>query len=354
MTSKERIRAALARKPVDRLPASMNCVQTTWENLMKHFNVDNIDAVQEILNIDTRIMDLPPFIGKRNPDYVNADGETVKHHPMGYGYVDKWNGVEFNSHVVDYPLDYIETWEDFYAYDKWVNPDDFDYDAVTAFCDKHADKAIRIGWPGPYQNITHLMSAEKFYIMMIEEPEIIQAILDRHCDSTLEIYRRMFVASGDRIDFMKVCDDYGTQTSLLFSVDMWEEFFAKNTKRYVKLCHEHNAFYMQHSCGAIRQIIPNIIACGADALEPIQKVVGMEPAGLKKDFGDKLCFQGGVDTQYILPQGTPEEVLAETLNVIKGFDAINNSGYILASSQDLEGDVSVENIIAMFSARDYI
>ncbi len=351
MTSKERIRAALQHQPVDRVPSTMQCVEAAWEKLMKHFDVDNIDDVQEKLDIDTRLMDLPPYIGPEHPVYKNEDGEDVFWNPMGFSYVNKWNGAEFNWHVIDYPMDSINTWEDFEAYDKWVNPDHFDYNAVAEFCKKHSDKAIRIGWPGPYQNITHLINANKFYIMMSLQPDLLKAILNRHCDSTLEIYRRMFEASGNTIDFVKCCDDYGTQLSLLFSPAMWDDFFADNTKRYVDLCHEHNAFYMQHSCGAVRKIIPNLIACGVDALEPIQKVVGMEVDGLKADFGDKICFQGGVDTQYILPLGTKEEVLEETKRIITAMSP--NSGYILAPSQDFEGDVPVENILALYQARDF-
>lgn len=350
MTSKERIRAALAGKPVDRVPCTMQCVESTWEKLMEHFKVDNIYDVQDILDIDTRIMDLPPYIGELPEPYVNEDGETVYHHPLGYDYVMKWNGVEFNSHVVYYPLDNIETMEEFEAYDAWVDPDKYDYEAVKAFCDTYPDKAIRIGWPGPYQTVTSLMNCEQFYIMMMEEPELIQAILDRHCDRMLEIYRRMFEAAEGRIDFLKCCDDYGTQISLLFSPNMWNEFFAANTKRFVKLCHEYNAFYMQHSCGAVRGIIPNIIACGVDAIEPLQKVVGLEPEGLVEDFGNQLCFQGGIDTQHILPLGTPEEVRAETEAVLRTFSKVN--GYILGPSQDFEGDVPVENIVALYSARE--
>ena len=80
-----------------------------------------------------------------------------------------------------------------------------------------------------------------------------------------------------------------------------------------------------------------MINCGVDALEPLQKVIGMEPAELKKDFGDKLCFQGGVDTQYLLPHGTPIEVKEETENIIETLN--DNGGYILAPSQTFEGDV---------------
>ncbi len=106
---------------------------------------------------------------------------------------------------------------------------------------------------------------------------------------------------------------------------------------------------MQHSCGAIREIIPNLIECGVDAIEPIQKVIGLEPADLKENYGDKLIFQGGVDTQGVLPLGTAEEVLEETKKVVSEFS--KNGGYILAPSQDFEGDVPIENILALYNVR---
>lgn len=105
---------------------------------------------------------------------------------------------------------------------------------------------------------------------------------------------------------------------------------------------------MQHSCGAVRKIIPNLIECGVDALEPIQKVEGMDVDELKAEYGDKLLFQGGVDTQHILPNGTPEEVYAESTRVIKAL--YKNGGYILCGSQDLQADVPVENVKAMYEA----
>lgn len=350
MTSKERIRAAIARQQPDRVPSTMQCVESAWEKLMKHFGVDSIDAVQDILDIDTRIMDLPPYIGPEKPPFVNADGEMEYTHPFGgYRYVNKWNGAEYNWHMVHFPLGHIETWEQFEAYDQWPNPDHFDYGAVKDFCDKHEGRAIRIGWPGPYQVFTMLYPAEKFYMLMVDEPELVQAMLNRYCDSSLAIYERMFEASGDRIDILRCCDDYGTQRGLLFGPDMWDEFFAENTKRFVELAHKHNCFYLQHSCGAIRSIIPNMIRCGVDLIEPLQKVQGLEVDGLKQDFGNQVSFQGGVDTQGVLPFGTPEEVRVETERIIRALS--QGGGYILAPSQDFEGDVPVENILALYEAR---
>ncbi|MFA5688296.1 MAG: uroporphyrinogen decarboxylase family protein [Kiritimatiellales bacterium] len=119
--------------------------------------------------------------------------------------------------------------------------------------------------------------------------------------------------------------------------------------KYPNLCHQHNIFYVQHSCDVIRSIIPYFIECGVDVLDPIQKVTNMEPEGLKRDFGDKLCFHGGIDTQKLLPHGTPEEVRAEAEHFIEVLN--RNGGYILGPSQNFEGDVPVENILALYAAR---
>ena len=327
----------------------MQCVETAWDNLKKHFQVNTEEEIMDILEIDTRIMDIPPYIGPEHPPYKNEKGETVLTHPFGYEYINKWNGVEYNWHIIGTPYDVMQTMEDVENFDGWINPDHYDYRAVKDFCDRHDDKAIRIGWPGPYQVFTLMYNTEEFYVNMIDQPDLLKAMLNKYCDASLEMYERMFEASGDRIDIIRVCDDYGSQMTTLFSPDMWDEFFAENTKRFVDLAHKHNCYYMQHSCGAVRGIIPNLIACGIDALEPIQKVKGMDVDELKAAYGAKILFQGGVDTQGVLPFGTPQEVFDETTRIIRAM--YRDGGYILAPSQDFEGDVPVENILALYEAR---
>lgn len=349
MNSKERVRTALQRKAPDRVPATMQCVETAWDNLKKYFYTDDVDDIMEKLDIDTRIMDLPPYIGPELPTLIGKNGEKEYTHPFGWRYVNKWNGVEYNAHTVYYPLENVESLEELEKFVQWPNPDHYDYEAVKRFCDKHQDKAIRIGWPGPYQVFTFMYPAEDFYVMMAEDPELVHAMLDRYSQCYLEIYERMLEAGDGAIDILKCCDDYGTQISLLFSPAMWDEYFAENTKKLVKLAHKYNCFYMQHSCGAVRQIIPNLIQCGVDCLEPVQKVPGMEVDTLKAEFGDRISFQGGVDTQNLLPHGTPEEVRKETEYIIETMN--KSGGYILAPSQDFEGDVPIENIIALYEAR---
>ncbi len=104
---------------------------------------------------------------------------------------------------------------------------------------------------------------------------------------------------------------------------------------------------MLHSCGAIREFIPDMIALGADILDPIQVAAkGMDPAGLKRDVGDRLAFHGGVCTQRTLPFGTPKDVEDAVLDRVATLGA--GGGYILASSHDLSADAPPENIVAMY------
>ncbi len=348
MTSKERVRIAISRKAPDRVPATMQCVETAWEKLKRAFQTDNVDDIMDRLEIDTRIMALPPYIGPELP-VSQIKGETVYTHSFGYRYVNKWNGIEYNSHTVYYPLRGIGTMEQLERFDQWPDPDDYDYEAVKRFCDRHKDKAIRIGWPGPYQVFTFFYPAEDFYLLMAEDPELVQAMLSRYSQFYLELYERMLEAGDGAIDILCCCDDYGTQKSLLFGPDMWDEYFAENTRKLTQLAHKYGCYYMQHSCGSVRRIIPNLIACGVDVLEPVQKVAGMEVDTLKSEFGNRIAFQGGVDTQKLLPLGTPEEVRKETEYIIETMNV--NGGYILAPSQDFEGDVPVENILALYEAR---
>jgi uroporphyrinogen decarboxylase len=326
----------------------MECVETCWQNLMKHYGKSTPSEVQEHFKIDIRSIDAP-YIGPELKSRLNSKGQLEMQHPYGYWYIHAWNGVEFNDITTHHPLDAINTLEGLKNY-EWPNPDYFDYESIKRQCDANKDKAIQIGWPGAYQLVTFLRSAEKLYMDMALEPEFSQMIFDKFVDFEMEYYQRMFEAADGQIDIIRPCDDYGTQSSLLFSVEMWRDFFEKNTRRLVSLTHGYDAFYMQHSCGAIRPIIPELINCGVDILDPVQKVAGLEPVSLKNDFGSKLTFHGGIDTQNLLPFGKPDEVRKETKHFI---DVLyRDGGYILAPSQSFEGDVPVENIEALYMSRD--
>lgn len=345
MTSKERVRRALQHLPVDRIPAHFECTSAVSEKLMKHYGFTTHEEILEKFEIDIRCVDAK-YIGTELPKYIDVDGNEVTTDYWGCKNKRVWTGSEYNSITCFHPLDEIETLEGLDNY-PWPSADWFDYSIVTEFCQKNADKAIMIGHPGPFQIATFLRNMDKLFVDMALEPEFAQKIYDKMVDFELDYYERMLIAGQGLIDIIRPHDDYGTQISLLFSVDMWRQFFKENTKKLVDLTHKYGAFYQQHSCGAIQPIIPELIACGVDVLEPLQKVNGLEATVLQEMFGGKICFQGGIDTQVILPFGTVEEVIKETEHYM---DTLHKEGgYVLMASQYFEGDVPIENIEAVYS-----
>ncbi|MCK5878382.1 MAG: methyltransferase [Holophagae bacterium] len=348
MTSKERIRAVVEHSQPEGIPTDMQCVGVVWEKLMKHYGLGSVKAVQDHFDIDIRIVQ-PSYTGPELKSVVNERGETESSTFFGFRSVDVWNGVEYTSNVVFHPLEEMETPEEVENY-NWPVAEWFDYEEVKRQCAEHEGRAIRIGGIGAHQLATLMRGPEKVYLDMAANPDFAQTMFDKCLEFQLEYYDRMFKAADGQIDILCINDDFGTQISMLFSLEMWHSFFAENTRRLTDLAHKHGAFFMQHSCGAVRPIIPEMIQCGVDVLDPIQKVVGMEPEGLKKDFGDQIAFHGGIDTQHLLPNGTPEQVRAEAVHFINVLN--RNGGYILSPSQDFEGDVPIENIEALYSARD--
>lgn len=346
MNSKERVRKAICHKETDYVPADYWAIPEATAKLMKHFQTENIDDVYNQLKTDIVWIE-PKYIGPELKTYREGD-DIIRETFFGNYLRFHWNGFEYNALAHYLPLDEMTTVKEVEGY-RWPNPDWFDYESLKPLCDRYQDKAILIGDQGVYQYATFMRSAEKLYMDMLLEPELAKAIFRKFSEFEVEYYGRMMEACDGQFDILRVCDDYGTQNSMLFSREMWDEFFAENTKKLTVLSHKHGGYYMQHSCGAVRPIIPNLIECGVDILNPLQKVVGLEPQSLKDEFGDRICFQGGIDTQFLLPQGTPEEVDKEARKYIEILG--KNGGYILNGSQALEGDVPVENIIAMYNAR---
>ena len=128
-----------------------------------------------------------------------------------------------------------------------------------------------------------------------------------------------------------------------------DRYVFKPLKRMADVVHREGVKLMFHSCGAVREVIPDLIACGVDVLNPLQPAAkGMEPAGLKKDFGKEIAFHGGIDIQYLLPQKTPDVVTAEAHRVARIL--CEQGGYVLSPSHNIQLDTPTENIFAMYRA----
>lgn len=345
MTSKERVRCAVELKQPDRVPVNFEAMDYVKDKIVRAHNLSSYDDIIELYEVD--IIDCSPdYIGPELKQY-SENGKKINETYYGCTMVECESAGEIHQVVHEYPFGEGTTVEDIRNF-NWVNPDWFDYESVKRTCAKYPNKALQFGHEGPFQLSTFLMNMETLFEKMILEPEIAHALYDRFVEFELEYYERILIAGDGQIDILRPHDDYGTQQALLFSVPMWEDYFFENTRKLTALAHRYGAFYQQHSCGAVREIIPSLIKANVDILEPLQKVEGMEIEGLKADFGKELCFHGGIDTQFVLPTSTATEVEAETLHYI---DVLGqNGGYILMASQWFESDVPVENIDAIYRA----
>ena len=130
---------------------------------------------------------------------------------------------------------------------------------------------------------------------------MIRTLIDRLTEFYLELNERLFSALKGKIDVYYFGNDFGSQNGLLFSREMWREFYFENYRKLIDLAHRHGLKVMVHSCGSIRGIMKDLIEVGVDILDPVQITADdMEAAGLKADFGEDIVFHGAVDTQGVL------------------------------------------------------
>ncbi|MBN2451495.1 MAG: hypothetical protein JXR77_13975, partial [Lentisphaeria bacterium] len=146
------------------------------------------------------------------------------------------------------------------------------------------------------------------------------------------------------IDGVLLGSDWGSQQGLLFSPDMWDDLIRPGEQREYDLVHAYGKDVWIHSCGKIDILIPRLIEMGVDVLNPLQSEC-MDVPWIKATYGDRLAFWGGINTQQVLPFGTPDEVRAEA----RRFKAMmrKGGGYILAPAQDIQVDVPIENVLAL-------
>jgi uroporphyrinogen decarboxylase len=144
-----------------------------------------------------------------------------------------------------------------------------------------------------------------------------------------------------------ISDDIAGQKSLLLSPRMWQRHLQPRLKRWCELIHAHGLRVFYHTDGAARPLLKPILDCGVDVLNPIQHACpGMDLAGLKREFGSRIIFHGGVDNQEALPRGTPERVRAEVRECLRTLGA-GREGFICCSCHNVQAGTPLENILAM-------
>jgi uroporphyrinogen decarboxylase len=191
---------------------------------------------------------------------------------------------------------------------------------------------------------------DNFFMLLAGEPERAQRFLDRLVEIHLKNLERFLGAVGPFIDIVLFGDDLGMQKGPQISPRMYREFFqpretimwqrAKQLAPHLKV--------MLHCCGGVRELLPGLIEAGLDAINPVQiTCCGMDPAGLKRDFGHRLTFWGGgCDTREVLIHGTPPQVREHVRRLMDLWRP--GGGYVFQQVHNIMADVPPANVVAMF------
>ena len=197
-----------------------------------------------------------------------------------------------------------------------------------------------------------IRDVQEWYLSLALRPDYIRAVFEKQCAIALANLERLIAAIGDDVQVVFTSGtDFGTQTGLFSSVETYRDLFKPFHKTLNDYIHAHSNWKVFiHSCGAIVDLIPDLIEAGFDILNPVQcSARGMDPQTLKREFGRDLVFWGGgVDTQKTFPFGTPEEVYREVRERIDIFN--DGGGYVFNTIHNIQARTPVANMEAMMRA----
>ncbi|MCC6580951.1 MAG: methyltransferase [Phycisphaeraceae bacterium] len=192
----------------------------------------------------------------------------------------------------------------------------------------------------------------EWYVSLSMRQDYVHQVFGKQTDIALENLRTLHDAIGESIDVAFICGtDFGTQTSQFCSAATFRELWKPYYQRINNWIHSHTQWKtMKHSCGAVEVFINDFIESGFDILNPVQcSATGMEAEHIKKTYGDRIVFWGGgVDTQKVLPFGTPEEVRQQVLHRCQVFN--KNGGFVFDAIHNVQARTPVANIVAMIDA----
>ena len=202
-----------------------------------------------------------------------------------------------------------------------------------------------------YEICWYMRGLENLFIDMIEQPAILEAIIDRTLEFWLGWFRLFMDEVGDVVDVIMIGDDLAGQDGPLFPPKLYRSIVKPRQKRlvqYIKSRTKGKIWY--HSCGSIIEYIPDLLDNGIDILNPVQvSARGMDPRWLKATYGDKLVFWGGgIDSQHILPRASPDEVRKHVRRNVEAFKP--GGGYVFNNVHNIQADVPPENVLSMFDA----
>ncbi len=382
MTPRARLATALQHQEPDRVPTDFLATPEVWRKLNAHLHPDvtgldfggfmepEREALLRHFEIDSRVLSYDMFCappesvyrpGAQQDWWSSLDRSTPNRmwrqkNPDGTNY-DIWGAhrqkVEHQygayEEFATYPLATAESVSDLKNH-PWPTPEWWDFSALPSLMrelDKHQEYHLRFRIGSVFEIAWQLRGMQEFLMDLASHPEFPLYVMDRLTEVYVENLRRVLEIAGDRLDMVYFYDDVAMKNSLMISRQMWADFVRPRHKQLVDLAHAHGKKVMYHCDGAIYALIPDLIELGIDLLNPIQPdAKNMEAEKLKREFGDKLAFHGGLDIIGVLPTGTPDEVRAAVKKCVNVLG--EGGGYVLCSSHHIQSDTPVENILAMY------
>lgn len=273
---------------------------------------------------------------------VTTDVWGVERKKINTGTVEYWE-------ISHYPLADAETSADIEKY-HWPDADAVILPEIPAgfnFLQARGERVVLdMSCIGPFGIAWSLLGMEKMLMDMYINPSVVSATVSCIEKYTLTLMKRLCKTYPGCIDLVGCGDDYGTQTNLFLSPESIKEFFMPSLKRHYSAAARFGAKGYHHSYGAVFGIIDQFIDAGVNVLNPIQtSAAGMIPARLKKEFGSRLAFHGGIDINETLRTGSPSDVRDEVRSRI---NELGPNGYILAPTHVLQPDSRPENVAALY------
>jgi uroporphyrinogen decarboxylase len=375
MTSRERVLAVLNGKLPDRVPLVLGVSNATgmkmkpYQGLKKVLGIEAPDdyiydwpelgtaKVDEVtmqrLGCDVRgVLDrFPKAVQERNR---SRDPHSPCIDDWGIGQTEIEPGVWFPGH---YPLKDATTIEEIEAYDGCPDMDDpYRVEAAAETARKlHTENqygVLATPWlMFPFERAFGLQGMDTFLMNLAMYPDFSQAIMRKNLDLIKQHMGNFLSAVNGYIDMIKIGDDLGSQDRLMISPKMYRKMLKPLHADLIAFIKERtSAKVFFHTDGDVFDLVPDFIEIGVDILNPIQTSAGKmsDLEGLKKNFGKDLVFCGAVDTQHVLPSGTPEEVRQEVKRVIEILG--DGGGFMVASVHTIMHEVPPENVLAMADA----
>ncbi len=328
MKTLERVLTALNHRQPDKVPYDIRFTQKAHAKMAEYYGDPEFDS--KLGNCFTWFRPYP-----RNVRY-RLVGPDIWQDEFGVRWnrtIDKDIGVPCNQLVTPQNINEFQ----------WPDPNDpTRYDFIKEAVKKAGDGAtlVSLGF-ALFERAWTLVAMENLLIYMLTDKHFVNLLLDKILEYNLGIIEH---ACSLDIDIIRLGDDWGHQRGLIMGIDLWREFIKPRIKEMYQLAKSKGKYVMIHCCGKVDELFPDLIECGLDIFNPFQPEV-MDVFQMKRLYGERLCFYGGISTQRTLPYGTVAEVKDEVKRLIEVVG--ENGGYIASPAHDIPADAKAENIAAM-------